>query len=1091
MADNKQKPNENPQGQPQGVPDVLKLGDVKQSPKAPQIAAEKTDVKKDTTKGAAEMKREILQMEVNPDKDTPAKIDRLDATQGLESKEQKEGFELLQTVTVTTLLAVLFDNGIKKEALQTIESMGGIGGDMLAKLNPAERVSLKKLQEIGAKPGSELYSALKERWNRMVSRGHEIYTGAKKAKESLSSPAKGVAGAPTTAHEEPKTFWGKIGDFAKEHPILTAGIAIGGAYGAYKIFKWFTSSDEEEEKEEGKKGFLGGIMDKILGGKWASRLKWGLGISAGIFVLGRLIGNEDIGKWLKDKLGINITGNRLSQFLIHLSHGEFVEAFKELLAGPDENFDVHRRMAEKITKETGTTVTPETLKGIGGIKFDDYMSMIAEGKSAVAGVLGQIPGISLLVGSAQSAEEEKTVRKYFENHKEQIDHFKNTTTTVDQVLINLDGEEKLPPPSPEVQAIAAAIDQLPPENKAMGEELKLDMQRLIPDSDIAKVVAEAKKIPINTEKIEKIWAERKQAYQELLEATKNKDVNAIPGKAEKLFEINNKLGEARNSLVEEIMKRRGWTEAQLLAATHLPKAIGWAFLPQWKKEYGKYMIGKYLKAPVKAVKEVIGLAKGIPSSELIGREFKPSANTAEIAEDIKKNKADVDQADKSLKEAENQPKTKPADEITREIEHNKSKLNLLNKDTEIHNVRKTIAEAEAQVLQLRTNGGSAADIVKAEKIIEENKSMMRTLVHERLELQGKFLTYEIAERRAVFSKRFGTEGEKGVLTRTYIEQMDALESSISTHRKQLDLQIADRMTEAEKLAKEGKDIKAVAKEINELTRQKIRLDVGNIDTYQSLAKKWTTGWDLNRALKGGGAATPEIEQMMRQEKNEMQKLWYKILNGQSSKEGVVKSVTNITKGKLTLYGGFMALGTYINFRDKRESEAWSKALTDSALQAAVDTIPFTSTYSDFYSAIKGEEIITGRKLDATDRGLRFAFGVGSGLCDASVLAGTFMRLRAARTIMKEASAVGKSMELGEALKAAKGDINEIEALREMSKTGHWVNKLALGGALGTLGYCMIFQPVTTIDISPETKAILGDQMQDHDIEPPKIDTPAV
>lgn len=1081
MGDDKAKPKENPRGQPE-TPDVLKLGQVKTPEKAPQIVAEKTDVKKETTKEASEIKREVLQMQVNPDKDTPSKIDRLDVNGNLESKEQKEGFEALQIVTVMTLVPMLLKHGLKKEQLHTFENINQVGGDMAAKLNPAERISLKKIQEIAGKPGTIIHGALKERWQKMVNRGHELYEGAQKAYQQLN----GQTPKGTPEKKEEPTFWGKIGNFVKDHPLLSAGIAVAGAYGVYKIFKWFTS--DEEETGEKKEGFL----DKILGGKWATRLKWGLGIFGGIFVLGRLIGNEDVSRWLKDKLGINITGNRLSQFIMLISEGKFIEAFKVLFTGPDENLEVHRRMAGKISKEMGTEVKPETLKRIGNIKYEEFMSIVAEGKSAAVGLLGQIPGLSLIVGSAEDAEQEKIVRQYFLNHETEINHFKNPTTTVDNVLTALDGETPLPPAAPEVTPIIAAIDQLPPETQEMGKELKEDLKRLIDENEIKKRIVEAKKHGINTEKVEGLLAERKKALADLLKSIENKEDGAsIADKADKVFKLNEQLGEACNDLTEEIMKRRGWTETQLLAATHLPRYIGWFRMPAYKKEYGKYLLTKYLKAPVGLAKDVIGKRTGAGIADIVGREFKQNASVPDIEEEMRKTKAELDAAKTDQPDLDKEAKLKQNDDIVQNAaEHNKRKTSLLEKDMQIHEKRKRIAELEGDILDLKTKNAPADQIAKAERELAENKSFMQAFKNERLKLQGDFLETRIREQRLTFLKEFGNDGKKALLSKAYIEQMDVLQNQIGSHRRQIDLAIADKMVEAEKLAKEGKDIKSLAKEINELHKTRIRLDLGAVSNYQELAKSWTKNWQLFNAMKGG-AVTPEAQQAMRQEKNEMQRLWNKMLAAQpEAGKSVSPGIIHTMKGKMYFYGAFMAIGSAINLADKRESELWSNAIG----QAVVDTLPFVSTYSDFYSVIHGEEMITKRKLDAKDRAIRAAFGTGGALCDLSDLAGVFMRARAGYGAMKEAKTLGKSVEIGEALRAAEKEgkiIDSIEALREMSRTGHWVNKVAMAGAIGALGYSLVYQPVASITLEPETKAILGDQVKDLDIEPPKIDQPLV
>ena len=1103
MADNQQKPNENPQGQRKGGAETIKeiLGGGKQeTAKATEIIAEKTGVKKETTKDAAEYHREMLQAEVVPDKETPAEIEKLDVNGTLESKEQKESFNMLLAVTTTTLLAVLYDQGVKKEDLKTFENVRNIGGPALAKLNPAERVSLKKLQEIASKPGSPLYKALKEKtWDRMVDRSYEIYQGAKKTLDHLNGqgqqPAEGTEG-----EKKPTGFFGKILNVAKEHPVLFAGGVALGLYGVYKIFKHFTSSDSDKGSNEP------GFIDKILGDKWGKRLKWTLGLGLGTFALGRLLGSEDIGKWMKDKLGINITGNRLSQFVVLLSDAiatfsltKLIEAFKVLFAGPDEHFEMHRIMAEKISKETGINVTPETLKSIGNVKYDEFMSKAGEGKGIISGLVGMLGKIPLLggaiqslvggfVGGGENVEEEAALRKYFEAHQEEIGHMKNVTTTVDDVLMNLGGGEK-PAPPPEATALDPIIGKLDtPEKKAMAKEIQADMGRLIPETDIITIITNCKKVGADTKKLEELLAERKQAFAELkLAMENNAEPQEMATKADKLFEVNNRLGEERNRMMVELMKRRGWTEVEVLAITHLPKAIQWFMQPAYKREYGKYLMAKYLKAPFALGKKAVDLARGVGKDGLIGREFKENATVAEIDEDLSRTKAERIQAENDQAAFESAKVNAPDNDIAKNnVEHNKKKIDLLKKDEEIHTKRKALASSEEKLNRLRSpNAGPSTEITLAEKDVMDNKSMLRSLTQERVVLQGDFLTKDIIKQRLDFAEAFGEKGKTGKLTKGYIDQMDQMQEAIGTHRKQIDREIASRMKEAEEVQKAGKDVKPLVREITGLQEARVRLDLGGFNAYQDLAKSWTKQWEIRKVLRGETSA--EAKALKDVEKNKLQKLWYNMMTGrQEGTEGISRGMFKTLKGKMYFYGAFIAAGSAINLMDKQQGEDWSKSIE----QAAVDTLPFVSTYSDFYSAIEGQELVTGRKLEGKDQIFRALFGVGSALCDVTEFAGAMMRLRAAYGTMKEAKAIGKSVELDKLMRAmgAEGK-DSVQALREMSQTGHWINKVAMGGALGLAGYALIYKPVASMELNPETIAILGDQVQDLDIEPPKIDHP--
>lgn len=1114
MADNKQKPNENPQGQPQGVPDVLKLGEVKQPLKAPAIAAEKTDVKKDTTKGAAEIKREMLQMEVNPDKDTPSKIERLDVDKGLETKEQKEGFELLQTVTATTLLAMLFEQGIKKEALQTIESMGSIGGNMLAKLNPAERVSLKKLQEIGAKPGSTLYGALKERWNRLVSRSHEIYMGAKKAKDSLSAPSKGPAGAPT-APEEPKTFWGKIGSFAKEHPILTAGIAAAGAYGVYKIFKWFTSDKDEESSEEKKEGFL----DKILGNKWATRLKWGLGVSAGIFVLGRLIGNEDIGRWLKDKLGIDITGNRLSQFIVLLSEMKILEAFKVLFAGPDENFASHRSMAEVITKETGVSINPKTLKNIGGMRYEEFMSVVAEGKSAISGVLGKIPLLGPILGfDSDASAEEQAIRKYFENHKDQIDAFKTGDITVDQVLLKIQGEKVEIPGEKEVNEVKEALKNLDtPEGMAMSEELTAEFQKRWGDkNDIQKIIALAKFRKHDVKKAEELFAAREKAYKEFLDSSKpGADPKEVAEKAQKALDFNEQLREEVVKLKDELLYREGWDEAKMLAVSQLPaKIIQWWKLPKLQKEYGIFLWKKYfIEKPKEALDAIARFVKKTPSVELVGREFRTDLKPNEVKEAAAKTKVELDQTRKLVAEADKKIAGLPESDSSRtywqtQKKMNEEKIKMLEREVGyidpktsqpvrgINDYRLEIAQKQEEIARLQSTAGNETKIKLLELQIEENRSRMRSIELERIRIQGDYVGARMTHERMGLVREFGEGADKGGnLMREHFRRMDEMTEMVGAHQRQIERQIGEKLKEMEVLKKEGKDVKAIQLEIERLTGEKIRLNVGSVDVFNNFSKKVTSGWnDIRKGIsRGEGAiAEEELRQIMNEESNKC-KIYYAKLFGHQiernlPKTSIAEAVKNIRistiGGKLLFYGAFIVPAAYMNI-DKQMNVDLTKAVE----QGALDILPITSTVSDFYSAATGEEIITKRKLDAKDRAIRGLFGFGSALCDVGEVAGTAMKLRRGAQIARGARSIEKDIEIAEALKKATNagkDVASAEALKEMAHTGRWIHQVAIAGGALAGAYVLISQPLASAELSPEAQQVLGSSVQNIDAKPPEI-----
>ena len=1056
----------------------------------PEIPGEKKEVKKETTKGTSEIRREIFRAEIVPDRETPSNIDALDINKGLETKEQKKDFNDLKLVTTTTLLGILYQSGLKPEFLRNLTNMASIRENTLPQPNNSETSALKKLKEIASHPNSTLYGILNNEWQRMVERSHEIYIASKQVELAMfggkpEQPAVMIKpGLEKPQEKKEEGFLNSAKKFVQDHPVLVAGIALAGTYGIYKIF-----SGPAEENTGKKKG----VLETILGDKWGKRIKYGLGVGLGIFVLGRFLNAESIRDWLKKKSGIDITGNRLSQFIVLLSEGKIVDAFKTLLSGPDEHFATHKKMAEKISKETGTKVSPETLKAIGNMRYDEFMSIVGKGKSAVVELIAKIPipGITMLTGDPKIAAEEQNVRKYFETHNDQINKFKNDATTVDDVLIKLEGSGALET-APETKGLELADNKLDsPEKQKLAREANDEIKnRWISERNYAELLPAARKLKIDTKKIDRLIQKRKTALDTYTNAKKNNaDAKVIAAAAQTVLDANNELGNELNKLTDELKYKHGWDETKLLAITHSSKIFTWIGMPQHKKEYGIYLLEKYIKKPYEAARGISRAVTGEVPAELVGREFKAGATVTEIEQEISRTRKELDTAKHNQPEYERlYAENRTNEKIETDHHLNEKKIKLLEKDLEIHEKRKTMAALEKELLDLKSKGGNPKKIAEIEKRIAEHGSILRTIQDERFKIQGEYLELHIKERRFRFEKEFGERGKQGILRREYIEQMDQLEKSISSHRKQLDRAIAERMKEAETLAKQGKDIKPICREINELYQTRVRIDVGGVDAFQSLAKRWTRDWKIRRAI-GHGAVTTEAEGLMNAEANKMRRLFVSMMEGgqvSTEKTGVSKTY-HLLKGKFYFYLPFIAVGTALHMFDKQNDLNFYKAIG----QATVDTLPVVSTFSDFYSVITGKEYVTERKLDSKDRTVRALFGVGSAFCDATAFAGAAKRLRMGYTTIKEGRTIGKSVHISESLRAARApggkEIDSIEALREMSQTGRWIQQIAFAGALGLAGYSLIYQPVAERELSAETKAILGNTVKDLDIEPPKID----
>lgn len=325
-ADDKKSPeikNESPKGQ-DALPETLT-----------NIKKEEKETKESTAEKASRLKREVLEKDITvEDSETVGFIQKIDA--GKESKEQVPAYQRLEIV-MYTLIAKILDAGKNARDLADFDSIKKI--QFVEKLNSAEKAALTKLQEIAGKTTSPLYREMKIYWSRFMEKATAIYEKTAPARDVLL----GKESDSKDAKSESKIDW--VVKQAKKHPLITAALLAGAAYGAYKIF--FSGSKKDGESgESGEQSFFEKMLAKVGLDSTKGKL---VGGALAVMVLGGLIGHEKIGEVISKIT--NISKKHLDGFITLIKQGKYKEALAFLFGFGDIKETVEKDLAwldEKI-----------------------------------------------------------------------------------------------------------------------------------------------------------------------------------------------------------------------------------------------------------------------------------------------------------------------------------------------------------------------------------------------------------------------------------------------------------------------------------------------------------------------------------------------------------------------------------------------------------------------------------------------------------------------------------------------------------------------------------------------------------------------
>ncbi|HBB03130.1 MAG: hypothetical protein US89_C0016G0017 [Candidatus Peregrinibacteria bacterium GW2011_GWF2_38_29] len=1049
----------------------------------PKKSEAEVGIKKGSTLDASRLAREVERSDLDQAHD----LSKIDIGKLPETKEEKEAFELFKNV-LPVVLSVALAKGLSVDKIRNFPDVQALDFSKID-LKSTEKAELAKLVEIAKNPNSPLYDDIAVNWNKTVEKAYADSRAAQQLAHAIKADVKG--GKP-----DEKGFVGKtyeaVKNAVKEHPVLTAAVVAAGVFGIYKLF----SSDKSSEAAKGAAGSSESTLDSVW--KWGKRLAIGAGV---VFAAGRLMEWQTFQEWIQKSTGADLSNQDWSKAIMLLSHGKFKEAFEVMFKG-QENEKMFDDLVDMIEKEKKVKISRRTLEKISIIKYGDFMQVGVEGylnkaKDFGVEIASKIPGIGL---SETEIKETKVIREYFKDHDKEM----RKAGVIDSMLMvqvysKLTGVKWEAPRAlegnGEYEGVKKSTESIkdPAKRENVEQMLALafsgtaDYPAIIGVETVRKYIEglDARKIDTNPLK-EKLTA-REKASDEL-----NKLIAAdaaqeeIQDKIEEIVDLN-------DDIVDLIEMRYGWDEFVILLPQGLRNANRWRKMPKAQREAGKWASKKLLlDAPRRALKAASRVAGrgGLKTAD----DFRKAADDIDvkISGHISPTKAEMAEWEKKASSTSN-----PTDQLNakRDLHGAQSEIaekNLLKKQAAVYREKALLVEAEHELTAARSAKKGASEIATLEKRVKSLASKVQRGESSLISLRGKLLKAESTYMSEwVFNPKRIEHGERSidkVLRGSELERFGKFEKGAVEYVKSISDQIVAKNHLVEKLLKEGKKVEAekVVKEINALSKkltdadkmffEAVNRDAKFLRSVEGVLRKHLAGAKGEKAA----AILRRLEQVVTG-KSLLRNKFTSFLSKTKERALGGRNIlpVKLTKGKLAFVSLVIAGGAL--------GADEQTGIGSSMAQAAVDVAPVSGTLSDFYSVFSGKEVVTGRKLDWSDRGIRAAFGVAGAVCDISILlAGLGLGLRAGLSAVrgglvaaKVAKAVKAVDSARDAVKTVSTGVRVADGAADVSKAGKAVRtlrKVAIAGALGTMGYSLLVQDAGEMDVAPETQEILGDDL---------------
>lgn len=1024
-------------------------------------------------------------------------------------REQLDAFHDFQAV-LASLPQSLLRAGVSMDELKTLGT-SVLPREKIAALKQEELAALNKIFEMQKYPDHPFVKEFVKRWPSVIG----IAVQAKAVAERIT----GTESKESDKKETPA--WRRSIDNAalraketmQAHPWITAGVIGAGVIGAgWLIKKMFSSKEKESTSTEQSE-------DSTLW-KWTKRLMLTAGILVGV---GSILEMEGVKKFFKDNFGIDANKNTIYKALTYLS-AQNIKKFLETLFEGDKEYKAHKKIAEKISKEMGKPVSPELLMAMKKQPFNEFDSWTGKGTSFVNeywarlkdSLTPELAKFFMGKNDTELSEEEKVVRAYIEKHRQKVNAMpKNNQTTVIEVLAFLADETKTleeaqRAANPELNEKMTKFDEA--SEKVTDEDKKnvaAQIRSMLPHMKTSKEAAQkitddCKKRNIDSKKFNELHTQTQQQFDHIVAMTADPsiDANTLADQGDAYREAINQFNEEQERLLDQLAYHSGWTEFQYMAYTqgiNIPRR--YFKLPDMQRNWVRARAAAVATYPLKKMGSAgIALAEKIAPEKMAQRAEKAAVESLDDLKAALTNKGltdpkDIDAIAKNGLTPELRKTLTQKGIMVAEIEEIAEKLHYARLDTDVKQWKVMITEKETELASLKKTK-TPDDLAKGKitKLEQEIKAAREAMEFDEARVHGARTKVINRELETTISGLKGKEAFDKIDMEEYWKKLNTLQDEVGSGQKILEREVMKR---AEKIAQIRSGVVGLGSE--EALRAEMNKLLADFQINERKVLQHTVegAGILARIKKFGKTKLESITGSVTETAyhTNLKKLAALIGNA-SQKQGIVDRITDKAAPKLgqlfaksnvsriPCYAISLGMGTYL-----QTDETAGVGIGKAAGQTALDIMPVLGEASDFYSAFTGEEGITGRKLDMSDRGIRLAFGIGGSLVNlasgAAILTGVgaplgawgraaFSTLKAGK-LAKNAGKIAKIAEAGaETAQGAQKITRTARMLESAGKAGRTIQFATIGGVLGKLGYDIIATPDPSKDIpvDPATAEVL-------------------
>jgi hypothetical protein len=497
---------------------------------------------------------------------------------------------------------------------------------------------------------------------------------------------------------------------------------------------------------------------------------------------------------------------------------------------------------------------------------------------------------------------------------------------------------------------------------------------------------------------------------------------------------NEDLSKAYTSQEQIVTKERMWQSIGLLAGLQLPRATYIYFsAPARYRSFVRHYYGA-LGLPTAVVARVSDRIRR-PSGGLGLAELRVEEAERRLRGDL--GGADASGAGRLEERAQLKAKSSNIKEIERAKHRYAAEKTLYDHEVKVRDAERELTGLQEQAEKLRSTSPEAPGLKKLDASIAKKLDRIKTLKRARIPIEQK----AIAEAADELYSRLSEIGDEALSEQQWREMDDLARRGAENNRSVMHAgeAILEDMRKAAARGAPKAEIEALQKSFNNLvgtisTTQKTLLQrlAAFLEVRMGKAGKLAAkavrapgqAWEMVQGTRNILTPAHRKKGLEATERRHFRKVLAKILHWQRRGEAEKAasgstSLLRVAKGKLLFFGlklsaiGAVASGVGLATMDKKTGFA------KTAGQAAFDIAPVTGTISDILAAVRGREVISGRKVVGFERwAIRPAFALVGAASDILLIAGVGVGMRAGLTALRGGAEAARLARLRTAIRAA-------------------------------------------------------------------------